>query len=496
METAGAKLTSIEIAQLLKLERVLGLGEVMDYSGVVSGSKQLLRKLLVARQARRCIDGHAPGLGGYLLQAYIAAGIGSDHECIKLDEALEKLRAGMFIMIREGSAAKNLIALLPAITDLNLRRFCLVTDDKHPDELLRDGYLDAILRKTVTCGVDPAAAIQMVTINPAEHYGVVKRGAIAPGYLADLVILKDLTGFKIRMVFKAGVLVAKDGEILVKIGIVRDKRVVNTIKIPRLTSDSFAIKATSDLCRVIELVPDQIVTKQKLVKPTVEKGYVKADPIRDILKLAVIERHFATGRIGLGLVSGFGLNEGAIGSTVAHDSHNIIIAGTNYLDMLKAAKVLQRMGGGYVAIASGEVAASLRLPIAGLMSLDKAERVVTDHTKLLEKAHEWGSKVNNPFITLSFLALPVIPELKLTDKGLVDVVNFKIVSLFVKDQVMRDRCTLRGVHQGSRKRRTDNESACCFETCRLIPGIMQTCNFSNAPLSLYARLSQLDNMVP
>ena len=430
MESAGATLGPADVTRLLREERVLGLAEMMNYPGVAFGDRDVLAKVLAARRAGAVIDGHAPGLGGPMLQAYAAAGVGSDHECVGRNEALDKLRVGMRLFIREGSAARNLAGLLPAVNDFNTRRCCLVTDDRHPEELLRDGHLDATLRKAVALGLDPVAGIQMVTLNPAEYFGLERRGAIAPGWRADLVVLEDLQRFRVRWVFKAGVPVVRTGRLAIKLPRVKDRGTTGTVKPGQLTAKRFEIKATGDLCRAIRLVPDQIITEQHIVRPTIERGRVVADPARDILKLAVLERHRATGRTGLGLVSGFGLRQGALGTTVAHDSHNMIIVGTNDRDMLVAARRLAKTGGGYVAVARGRVAAELRLPVAGLMSDDPVESVVGDLRRLLDKARVWGSRVPNPFITLSFLALPVIPQLKLTDRGLVDVSRFKFVSLF------------------------------------------------------------------
>ncbi|MBM3332160.1 adenine deaminase [candidate division WOR-3 bacterium] len=430
METSGACVSAKDTAALLKLDRVIGLAEMMNYPGVAFADKEVLAKLLAAKEMGKPIDGHAPGVVGQLLQAYIAAGVGSDHECVGPHEALEKLGSGMRVMVREGSAARNLTGLLPVVNDFNMRRCCFVTDDKHPEELLRHGYLDATLRKAVSQGLSAAAAVQMVTLNAAECFGLKDRGAVAPGYAADVVVVGDLARFNVRMVLKNGRPVAQDRKLLVKLPVLKDKSVTGTVKIRNLTARSFAIKAQGDLARVIRLVPDQILTEKHTHAVAVQKGLVVVDTERDILKLAVIERHKASGRIGLGLVSGFGLKKGALATTVAHDSHNIIIVGTNDADMLKAAKELKRMGGGLVAIAGGKVAAALALPIAGLMSDRPAEEVAENLTKLLDKAHVWGSRLANPFVTLSFLALPVIPELKLTDRGLVDVSQFKTVSLF------------------------------------------------------------------
>jgi adenine deaminase len=433
METSGARIGAADVKVLLKLDRIIGLAEMMNYPGAVFGDKEVMAKIAAARALGRVVDGHAPGVVGQLLQAYVAAGVGSDHECVGPHEAADKLRAGMRLMVREGSAARNLSGLLPVISDFNRHRCMFVSDDKHPEELLRSGHVDAILRKAEALGMTPAAAIQMVTINPATYFGLCDRGAVAPGYRADLVVIGDLPRFNARLVFKDGRLVAKDRVVQVKLGPVKDKAVTGTVRIKPLTAKSFAIKAEGELCRAIRLVPDQIITESHRVQPTVEKGWVKADPGRDLLKLAVVERHKRSGRVGLGLVSGFGLKKGALGTSVAHDSHNLIVVGTNDADMLKAVRELAKMGGGYVAVADGKVAAKLALPIAGLMSDAPAEKVVEDLGKLIDKAHVWGSRLHNPFITLSFLALPVIPELKLTDKGLVDVGKFQLVKLFVED---------------------------------------------------------------
>jgi len=430
METSGGAITAKEVAALLGLPRVIGLAEMMNYPGVVFGDKEVTAKLLAAREAGEPIDGHAPGVVGQLLQAYIAAGVASDHECVGPQEALEKLTAGMRLMVREGSAAKNMTGLLPVVNDFNLRRCCFVTDDKHPEELLHQGYLDATLRKAVAQGMNPAAAVQMVTLNPAEYFGLKDRGAVAPGYAADLVVVGELARFNVRMVLKSGRPVAQDRKLLVRLPDIKGESVTGTVNVGSLSAKSFAIKAQGELCRVIRIVPEQIITEKHVLAPTVQKGMVVADPQRDLLKLAVIERHKGSGRIGLGLVSGLGLKKGALGTTVAHDSHNMIIVGTNDADMLKAAKELKRLGGGFVAVAGGKVAASLPLPIAGLMSDRPAEEVAENLGKLLDKAHVWGSRLANPFVTLSFLALPVIPELKLTDRGLVDVSQFNVVPLF------------------------------------------------------------------
>lgn len=432
METSGGRLDAKEVRRLLKIKGVLGLAEVMNYPGVIFADPKVLEKVMIAREMEAVVDGHCPGLTGKLLQAYVAAGIGSDHESVGVREAKEKLRAGMRLFIREGSAAHNLDILLRAVNETSLRRCCLVSDDRHPGDLLEHGHLDAILRKAVGTGMSPAMAIQMVTLNPAEYFGFSDRGAVAPGLLADLVVIGDLTLMDVQMVIKAGRPVVENRRLLVKIPMYGDRAVKNTVHLGRLSLKDFAIKAEGELCNVIKIVPGQIITEKHIQRPTVKGGCVVADTERDLLKLVVIERHRGSGRMGKGLVAGFGLKKGALGTTVAHDSHNIIILGTNDRDMLVAVRALQRMGGGYVAVADGKVAAKLPLPIAGLMSDRPAEEVAAGLGELLARAQRWGSRLENPFMTMSFLALPVIPELKLTDRGLVDVSRFEIISLFVK----------------------------------------------------------------
>ncbi|MGQ9678917.1 MAG: adenine deaminase [bacterium] len=430
LETNGGVIDRQTVVRLLKYNRVIGLAEVMNYPAAVFGDGDVLGKIVATKARGKRVDGHCPALFGFLLQAYAAAGIGSDHECVGADEAKEKLRAGMRIFIREGSAAQNLSALIPIVNEFSLRRCCLVSDDRHPSDLIREGHLDSILRRAIGLGVSPVEAIQMVTLNPAEYFGFSDRGAVVPGYRADLVVLGDLEKIDVRMVFKYGKMVVENKELKTKLTVFKDRSVLKTVKLPAVKARDFAIKAQSERCNVIQVIPGQIITEKHIKPPTVKDGYVVADTKRDLLKLAVIERYQGTGRMGKGLVTGFGLKKGALGSTVAHDSHNVIVVGTNDRDMVVAARALKSMGGGYVAVAEGKLVAKLPLPIAGLMSDKPAKQVVRELDDLLSIAHRWGSRLENPFITLSFLALPVIPELKLTDRGLVDVSQFKLISLF------------------------------------------------------------------
>jgi adenine deaminase len=435
METSGAQIDTKIIKKLLPNPRILGLAEMMNFPGVIGGDRKILESIILTHKTNKKVDGHAPGLTGSSLQAYVLAGIGSDHECVLRSEAREKLSSGMRIMIREGSAAQNLADLLPIVNPVNGRRCFFVTDDKHPEDLIKEGHLDHILRKAVAMGLDPITAVQMVTLNPAEYFRLNNLGAIAPGYKADFVIVSDLTNFSVEKVFKDGKLVIDKGKVIGEYfkSNYKNQSVLKTVKVKPISIKDLQIKALQEKARVIRLVPNQIITESGITIPRVEKGKVVPDIERDILKIVVVERHHKTGNIGLGLVNGFGLKKGAIAASVAHDSHNIIGVGTNDQDLLKAIKEVIRLQGGLVIAAENKVQGSLPLPIAGLMSEEKAENVVEKLNKMLAKLRVWGSKMANPFITLSFLALPVIPELKITDLGLVDVAKFQFTSLWIND---------------------------------------------------------------
>jgi len=433
-ETAGAKIGIREIKDLIAEERIFGLAEVMNFPGVVSGSSEVLKKIGTIKNqgSKNIIDGHCPALSGKPLQAYLAAGISSDHECATKKEALEKLRSGMWIMIREGSAAKNLEKLAPLINDKNSFRLVLCSDDKEPQDLLSEGHLDAILRKGVWLGIDPILLIRMVTISPATYFGLKSRGAVAPGYKADITIVKDLKNFEVVKVIKNGKVVVENKELLVPIRHCPPPK-KNTFKVGSLSLGHLRIKSpTRDkrrlMIKVIGIIPDEILTKKLLLAPKLSGGDIVADIKRDILKLVVIERHKATGRLGLGFVQGFGLKDGAIGSSVAHDSHNIIIVGVSDEEILRVAKKIKALRGGMVVSGRGKTA-SLALPIAGLLSDRPAQEVVQRLSEMISLAHWLGAKPKNPFATLSFLSLPVIPELKLTDFGLFDSNIGKIVPL-------------------------------------------------------------------
>jgi adenine deaminase len=374
------------------------------------------------------IDGHSPGLAGRDLQAYIAAGVRSDHECTRLEEAREKLRAGMYLYIREGTTEHNLAELLPVVTPENARRCLLVSDDRHPDDLVRKGHLDYSIRLAVREGLSPVTAIQMVTLNAAERFRLWDRGAVAPGYRADLVILDGLQDAKVQKVLSGGRIVAEEG-VMLPAEPPRAAAAPPSVQVAweRL---SLEIPAAGERARVIGVTEGQIVTEALELRVLREKGQAVSDVEQDVLKLAVIERHNGSGNVGLGFVRGMGLRRGALASTVAHDSHNLIVVGTNDADMIRAARCVAEAGGGLAAVAGGEVLGQLSLPVAGLMSEESLETVHREMEELLAAARSLGGSLHDPFMTLSFLALPVIPELKLTDRGLVDVGRFEFVPLF------------------------------------------------------------------
>ncbi len=431
METSGATLKAVDLKPLLKEPWAIGLAEMMNFPGVIFRDPEVLKKIEMAKGKR--IDGHAPSLSEKGLYAYLSAGIRSDHECTTLKEAKEKMKNGMWIMIREGTTARNLKDLLPLITSKNSRRFFFVTDDRHPKELLEEGHINSMVKKAMQWGIDPILAIQMATLNAAEYFRLDDLGAIAPGYRADIVTFDSLTRFRIKKVFKDGVLVAEDGKILShSMGSLSLFSTIRKrgLRIKTIKKNDLLLQSDQPFAKIIQLIPNQIVTKKVVKKISLNDGVAYPNIKEDILKIIVVERHRATGNIGIGFVHGFGLKKGAIGSTVAHDSHNLVIVGTNDRDILKTVEIIQAMGGGLAAVSDEKVIASLPLPIAGLMAEGSVSQVRLRMETLLNAAKELGCKLGDPFMTLSFLSLPVIPELKITDKGLVDVNQFKIVPVF------------------------------------------------------------------
>src|SRR2546425_6920256 len=422
-------LTADDLLPLLEHERVLGLAEMMNMPGVLQGDEQVLAKIVATQQHGLVVDGHAPGLKGRDLCAYASAGIMSDHECTTLAEARQRIRLGMWLMIREGSAARNLDTLLPLVKELHPPRVFFVTDDRDPQDLTTRGHIDSMVRRAIEWGIDPVEAVRLASYNTAHYFRLYDRGAIAPGCVADLVVLDDLRTFRVESVYKDGVLVAQDGKLLVDVPAVASPGLTGTVHIGTIEEADLRMPGKAGLVEVVGIEPGQITTKHLREEAPIREGEIVADPARDLLKLVVIERHHASGRVGLGLVKGFGLRRGALASSVAHDAHNLVIAGVSDGDILKAARALEEMGGGFAVVVDGEVRASVPLPLGGLISpLPAAELVQQLHT-LDAIAAALGCTLEHPCMTLSFLSLSVIPALKLTDQGLVDVETFTLLPL-------------------------------------------------------------------
>lgn len=433
METSGASLSAEDLAALLEEGTVHGLAELMNFPGVVYGDPDVLAK--VAAFGGRPLDGHAPALSGQPLNAYAAAGAGSDHECATVAEAAEKLARGFYILIREATNAKNLHTLLPLVNEHNNRRICFCTDDRIPSDLIMQGSIDHILRETIAFGIEPVTAFRMATLNSAEWFGLHDRGAVAPGRRADLMVFDDLRAPSAAQVYAGGRLCAEGGRLL-------GDSCQDSAPVPAVVSSSvrvawdafdLRIPANGARARVIGSLQDQLLTEERLLAPLVEDGQAVADPARDILKMAVVDRHTASGATGLGFIQGFGLNRGAIAGTVAHDHHNLIVIGADDESMTTAARTVAEMGGGLAVAEGPQTLATLPLPVAGLMSDRPLGEVRNRYDSLLDAAHEFGSSIRDPFMAMSFMALEVIPKLKLTDRGLVDVEAFDFVDLFVEE---------------------------------------------------------------
>ncbi|WP_338787962.1 adenine deaminase [Metabacillus sp. FJAT-53654] len=436
-EHAGAILSAEDLQPFYQHDCVLGLGEVMDFPSVFNQDPAMLKKINAANLLKKKIDGHAAGISGDPLNVYLTAGIKTDHECVTPEEAYDRLKKGMYVMLREGSAAKDLVSLLPVVTERNARRCLFVTDDKHLDDLLAQGSIDYSISLSIKNGLDPILAYQMATINAAECFDLKTKGAIAPGYDADLILLNDLESVDIDQVFIKGKRIAEKGDYVVTENITSDVNIpnnlLNTVHFKNFSVEELQLKSLENAkANIIEVLPNKIITKHIVEEIETSNGFFQPSIDKDQLKIAVIERHNQTGNIGLGIVKGFGLTAGAIATTIAHDSHNVVALATNDYDLHKATEMMKDMGGGMVVIKDGEVLASLPLEISGLMTANPFA-IIND--KLMDIDHalkEIGFKGNfNPFLTLSFLALPVIPELKLTDLGLFQVKDFKHIDVIL-----------------------------------------------------------------
>ncbi|MGZ8700919.1 MAG: adenine deaminase [Gaiellaceae bacterium] len=420
-ESPRRPLLSGDLESLLRRRRVLGLAEMMNFPGVINGDASELEKLRLANGVQ--VDGHAPGLLGKELNAYVAAGIRSDHEAMTVEEGRERLRRGMWLLIREASMARNLHALLPLVEEFGTNRIAFCTDDRDPEDIAENGHINGMVREAVAAGVAPEDAVVLATINPATWHRLWHLGAIAPGYQADLLLLPDLERFEPELTLKAGRPVEEIPEPDVP------EWVKHSVRNRPVTAADFEIAWDGGNARAIGLVPDQVVTESGEVEPTTVSGFAVADAGNDLAKIAVIERHLGTGRIGHGFVRGSGLQRGALASTVAHDAHNIVVVGMDDDDMTRAVERLGELGGGIVVVDGGEVKAELPLPVAGLLADAPLAEVIEKSLACNDAARKVGWSGATPFLTLSFLALSVIPSLKITDRGLVDVDRFQIVPL-------------------------------------------------------------------
>jgi adenine deaminase len=423
--TSGATLRAGDLTSL----HCHGLAEVMDFPGVIRGDENVLRKF----HGFRIVDGHAPGVTGKALNAYAAAGVGSDHECVGVAEAREKLARGMYVLIREATNARNLDALIPLITPANSRRICLCTDDRTPGDLLREGSVDHMLRRVIAAGVDPVDAFRLCTLNPAEWFRLYDRGAIAPGRVADLMVFQELAAPIASRVYIAGQMVSPNGSFnsaTAQRSAPPPKTVLNSCHVVTEHVD-LRIPARGNRIHVIGSLADQLLTESRVLDATIADGYAVADPSRDVLKIAVIERHRGSGRVGLGFIQGIGLKRGAVAGTVAHDHHNLVVIGCDDESMMTAITGIAHRGGGLIAAVGRQTLASLPLPVGGLMSDGPIAEVANRYAKLIAAARDLGSTLRDPFMAMSFMALEVIPSLKLTDRGLIDVDAMKVVDLFV-----------------------------------------------------------------
>ncbi|TFG31573.1 adenine deaminase [Candidatus Thorarchaeota archaeon] len=430
LETNGVALDFLDIKPLMTEHYVLGLAEVMNYPGVIYRDPAVLEKISVALRMDKRVDGHAPDLDGLDLNAYAAARITSEHECTTLEEAQRKLQRGMHIHIREGSTAKNLNALAPLINEMTSMACSFCTDDRNTLDLITKGHIDSMVRDAIALGVDPVVAIKVATLSTARHYGLRYIGAVAPGYHADLVVLDNLKDINVERVYKQGTLVAKNGKMVQEFGVTEQPRLRRSVNIQYLEPEDFHVKPRGSHMNVIGMIKDQIVTDRLIEEPKVVDGLVVSDIDNDITKIAIIERHNASEPRSVGFVKGMGILEGAMVSSIAHDSHNLVAVSTNDEDLVAAAVQIVRMQGGIAIAKGGRILESIPLPIAGLMSDQPIEHVSEKLQDLKEAAHSLGTPLDEPFMAMAFLSLPVIPKLKITDLGLVDVERFRIIDLF------------------------------------------------------------------
>ncbi len=433
LDESGAVLEAKELAAYYRRERVRGLAELMDFYGTVNAEVRILQKICDCTAAGKKVDGHAPFLSGKELNAYITAGVRSDHECSDIKEAMEKLRRGQYIMVREGTAAQNMNALLPLFKEPYCNRCMLVTDDRHPGDLICGGHIDYIIRKAIAAGVDPTVAVKMGTLIPAEYFGLKQNGAVAPGYAADLVVVSDLEKFTVESVYKNGVLVAEHGKVLESTPLSFNEtafaRVLNSFDMDEITMDDLELHETGENERVICLTPHELLTGEKIIPFQDHPGTAPGVDVENkIVKLAVFERHHHSGHVGLGFLGNYGLKCGAVASSIAHDSHNLIVAGTNDADMVLAGNTVRKNKGGLAFVRNGKVVGELALPVAGLMSMENAENVEEKVQALKAALKEAGiSEEIDAFMTLAFVSLPAIPKLRLNTYGVVDVEQHKIV---------------------------------------------------------------------
>ena len=418
-ESPGAEWPLSDIEEMLTWPESVGLGEMMNFPALLAGDQSIAEIMAAARGHR--IDGHSPTLSGRALTAYIGAGIHSDHESVELEEAREKLRNGMMIMIREGSSEKNLTELLPLVNDVTYPRICFASDDRDCHDLAEIGHVNDILRLAVEQGLDPIRAIRMATWNAAQYWKLDTIGAVAPGYEANLAILSDLNSMAVTRTLYQGRVVAENGVMTTEPEIAEiPHELLHTVNVAPVMRSQMRIRA-EEATRAVEIIPGQIVTKLIEIEPKVEDGYAVADPERDLLKTVSVERHHATGRVGVGFTRGFGIKRGAIAGTIAHDAHNIIAVGVADEDILAAIAIISESQGGLAVVADGEVLGHLPLPIAGLMTAEPLDEVASTYDQLRQQVDALGGTLDDPFGILAFLSLSVIPEARVTDRGLLDL---------------------------------------------------------------------------